>query len=288
MRAQTQTSCQFAALDNFIASEPLMEALAVAARRLWARAGGERASAKSFWVDIDEEPSHPLAVFALAVARYHGFHDDALGCEVWVQRRVHQPGCVAPPRSRGLEFHFDKDETSAGAGGARWHHPALATATYLGDGGGAPLVVFGTRAGAAGAPRNAWVCTPARGRHAAFTGDALHGVPAELDGGGRYDRLSVLVNVWTARRPAGLARLPEDGARLAPTEGGVVGDRASAAAPRRVCRRVPRNGGPDALLLSEHRKGDTGSIPMTPLEDMLARRGVLKVGYRGGPPASHS
>ena len=48
-------------------------------------------------------------------------------------------------------------------------------------------------------------------------------VPAELDGGGRYDRLSVLVNVWTARRPAGLARLPEDGARLAPTEGGVVG-----------------------------------------------------------------
>ena len=128
MRAQAPT-CQFAALDRFVASEPLLEALAAAARRLWEQAGGCRATAKSFWVAIDEEPSHPLAVFALAVARFHGFHDDALGCEVWVQRRVHQPGGAAPPASRGLEFHFDKDEAAAARAGvrARWRHPALAT-----------------------------------------------------------------------------------------------------------------------------------------------------------------
>ena len=238
MRAQTQTSCQFAALDNFIASEPLMEALAVAARRLWARAGGERASAKSFWVDIDEEPSHPLAVFALAVARYHGFHDDALGCEVWVQRRVHQPGCVAPPRSRGLEFHFDKDETSAGAGGARRQHPALATATYLGDGGGAPLVVFGTRAGA---PRNAWVCTPARGG-TAFTGDALRGGPPSRPGGATTGcRCSS-----TCGPPGGQQVGASAGGRRAPRDRGRgrrrprIGGGAAASLPARTAKRRAR------------------------------------------------
>ena len=55
MRAQAPT-CQFAALDRFVASEPLLEALAAAARRLWEQAGGCRATAKSFWVAIDEEP----------------------------------------------------------------------------------------------------------------------------------------------------------------------------------------------------------------------------------------
>ena len=60
--------------DNGIASEPLMEALAVAARRLWARAGGERASAKSFWATSTKSrrilhrrlgvwPSHGITAF---------------------------------------------------------------------------------------------------------------------------------------------------------------------------------------------------------------------------------
>ena len=172
-------------------------ALRAEARALWDVAGGSRAAAKSFWIGKDEAPRCALERFAQEVGAFHAARRDGLdylGVELWVQLRLASDALA----ERGLEFHFDKDENALQMWDV-WAHPEVATATYLGDGSGAPLVVFATAsetaedeeeeeaaaaaaaaADAAPTPSRGWLCFPRRGRHVVFDGNLLHGVPSEL------------------------------------------------------------------------------------------------------------
>ena len=137
--------------------------------------------------------------------------DAVAGAEYWVQIRGGNGeacGIRINKQSieKGLGLHFDKDERAHAERG-EWHHPMLASATYLTHG-GAPLAIFDTTSDGQGPVRRAWLVSPQRGRHVAFLGDRLHGVPAELAPEGPYaTRVSVLVNLWD-KRPVGVSRAP--------------------------------------------------------------------------------
>ena len=131
--------------------------------------------------------------------------------------------------THGLEFHFDKDEVSAKAAAADdpWFHPTYSTVTYLNcdnaehPPGGVPLVVYETQAGIETGslyPEHSWILFPLPNRHVVFSGNMLHGCPADLIpklmdqqgtqiGSGKYSRLSLAVNIWTKHTPLGLTRL---------------------------------------------------------------------------------
>ena len=154
----------------------------------------ERLADEVFWKHARQAEVAAAAGGALDLAR--------CGAEWWVQVR-------GPHMKQGasLGFHWDLDY-------ARSLCPAVATVTYLTDRGGAPTVVFdaqacygamntkdegeraaeGTvaaaghrrkgRAGAVGKcqpVRRGFVSFPEIGKHIAFRGDLLHGVPAELN-----------------------------------------------------------------------------------------------------------
>ena len=51
-------------------------------RWLWGHAGGERQSAKSFWIGKDDTPRCCLEAFAQKCAAFH--YPDYLGAEYWV------------------------------------------------------------------------------------------------------------------------------------------------------------------------------------------------------------
>jgi len=172
--------------------------------RLWKAAGGDSKSkkARSFWIDVNDEPRCCLERLALEVAHFHGPAGSDVGCrmlgaEFWVQIRSSED----PEGKQGLTFHFDKDEVAVQEWDL-WSHPELGTVTYLGDG-GAPLVVFSTasenticddsddeakmaglgakpKVGNSTSPSEGFVCFPRAGRHVSFVGNFLHGVPQEL------------------------------------------------------------------------------------------------------------
>ena len=162
--------------------------------------------AKSAWIDRDATPMSDLEGLALSVLRSHlvpGCEETIAGAEYWVQWRT--------GGGPGLGLHFDKDER-AHAERDEWHHPMLATATYLTDG-GAPLVVFNTTSDGDGPVTRGCLVAPRKARHVAFLGNLLHGVPRELtprrDVRASEKRVSVLVNLWE-KRPDGLERAPAD------------------------------------------------------------------------------
>lgn len=205
------------------------------ARTLWAVAGGAREGARTFWLDADASPRCGLERLALAIVRFHyptpAARRSVVGAEFWTQLR----SSADEPAKQGLSLHYDKDEVAVETWDI-WAHPELATATYL-TGGGAPLLVFSTCSrgdafsseedategsctaarASAPSPERGWVCFPRAGRHVAFDGRMLHGVPEELldlhrvgqrraaalsePRGPTYSRLSFLVNVWTSHRP---------------------------------------------------------------------------------------
>ena len=181
---------------------------------------------------------------ALGVLRAHvpdeTPRDAVAGAEYWVQIRQRRDG--------GLGFHFDKDERAHAERG-EWHHPMLASATYLTHG-GAPLAIFDTTSDGQGPVRRAWLVSPQRGRHVAFLGDRLHGVPAELAPEGPYaTRVSVLVNLWD-KKPVGVSRAP----------GGEACEPFALCFAHKVTPPIAVVQ-PDDYLLYEHRDGDTGPIP---------------------------
>ena len=153
----------------------------------------------TYWRAIDGEPSCGLERLALYLARFHVEAlslQDVAGVEWWVQTR----GCDGSDGGGSILFHYDKDEVAYERLGVM-RCPALSTATYLrADAGSAPLAIFD--------PQFAALATPAVGKHVAFDGAALHGVPAELGAlfhdevslGGR--RVSLLANLWD-REPVG-------------------------------------------------------------------------------------
>eukprot|EP00977_Amphora_coffeiformis_P014292 scaffold3953_cov169-Amphora_coffeaeformis.AAC.13 len=112
----------------------ISESLIRDAKILWETYGGDKKTAKSFWVDSDAEPSCQVEAMALEIADFHLQGAEYAGVEIWTQFRTKNNG--------GLGFHFDKDEQAAVKDNA-WKHPVVGTATYLMTG-GAPLVVFAT------------------------------------------------------------------------------------------------------------------------------------------------
>ena len=233
----------------------LMPAYRHSAWLFWARQGGDRSVAKSAWIDRDATPMSDLEGLALSVLRSHlvpGCEEEVAGAEYWVQVRY--------GGGPGLGLHFDKDER-AHAERDEWHHPMLATATYLTDG-GAPLVVFDTASDGQGRVQRGWLVAPRTARHVAFLGDRLHGVPAELapenilrvkcakDDPGTT-RISVLVNLWD-RKPVGVSR-------AAPYRGSTLPIAVDFAQPVAPPIEVVQ---PDDHRLAEHRDGDTLPIPL--------------------------
>lgn len=188
--------CAFSGAADAATSERLSrDAEAVAAARRGA----------TFWRALKAAPSCGLEALALELAR---FHVDQLslagvaGVEWWVQVR-----CVDGSDGSGsILLHYDKDELAFERLGVT-RSPVLSTATYLrADAGAAPLVVFD--------PQFAAVATPAAGKHVAFDGRQLHGVPAEL--GALFHeaprtegkRVSLLANLWKAE-PTGATELSD-------------------------------------------------------------------------------
>ena len=263
----------------------LVPAYCHSAWMFWARQGGDRSVAKSAWIDRDATPMSDLEGLALSVLRSHlvpGCEETIAGAEYWVQWRM--------GGGPGLGLHFDKDER-AHAERDEWHHPMLATATYLTDG-GAPLVVFNTSSDGEGPVSRGCLVAPRKARHVAFLGNLLHGVPRELtprrDVRASEKRVSVLVNLWE-KRPDGLERAPAD-PEYHPGEQPEYYERSAFESladpffregandeeylarnllyqrlnecPEKQLRfaRVARDG--DDYRLAEHRDGDTGPIPL--------------------------
>lgn len=265
-----------------------MAALTRAAQADWAHRGGDRSVAKSSWMPRDATPRSPLEALALAVLRSHVPEgvDAVAGAEYWVQ--IRQGTTV------GLGLHFDKDERAHAESDA-WRHPSLATATYLTDA-GAPLVVFDTASSGEGAVERGWLVSPRRGRHVAFLGDRLHGVPGELaPQDDASPRVSILVNLWVSR-PGGVSRCDEprepfdvdlwnvgydeDGdilavcgaaCRVPPERVMVDRDQSSQQGASATSQLAPRSWNSSKMTtpqfarlmyLAEHRDGDTGPIPL--------------------------
>ena len=243
-RNRQQASALVGLWDECIADERLA-VLMHAAQEYWAQRGGDRTVAKSSWLPRGAMPRSPLEALARGVLCAHVPEetpvDAVAGAEYWVQ--------IRQGRSGGLGLHFDKDER-AHAERDEWHHPMLASATYLTNG-GAPLAIFDTTSDGKGPVRRGWLVRTQRGRHVAFLGDRLHGVPAELaPEGSQATRVSVLVNLWD-RRPAGVSRAPAG----------------EACEPFALCfahKVTPPIAAvqPDDHRLAEHRDGDTGPIPL--------------------------
>jgi hypothetical protein len=258
----------------------LVPAYCHSAWMFWARQGGDRSVAKSAWIDRDATPMSDLEGLALSVLRSHlvpGCEETIAGAEYWVQWRM--------GGGPGLGLHFDKDER-AHAERDEWHHPMLATATYLTDG-GAPLVVFNTSSDGEGPVSRGCLVAPRKARHVAFLGNLLHGVPRELtprrDVRASEKRVSVLVNLWE-KRPDGLERAPADPRVFETPEHPIFESLADPffrdgandeeylarnllyqrlnECPEKQLRfaRVARDG--DDYRLAEHRDGDTGPIPL--------------------------
>ena len=197
-----------------------------------------------------------------------------------VPLRSHAPLCAQLPEYRNIKKVMV---------GAYWavsfclSSKLSASATYLTHG-GAPLAIFDTTSDGQGPVRRAWLVSPQRGRHVAFLGDRLHGVPAELapenllesrihcakDDPGTT-RISVLVNLWD-RKPVGVSR-------AAPYRGSTLPIDVSFAQPvappivvqpkdHHIRRLGDANthlipGTENYAYLAEHRDGDTLPIPIT-------------------------
>jgi hypothetical protein len=278
LRAATkrqQASALVGLWDECIADERIPE-LGGAALLYWTRHGGDRTVAKSSWLPRGASPRSPLEALAYGVLRAHTPDDtpvDAVaGAEYWVQIRGGNGwACgirIGQSDGKGLGLHFDKDERAHAERG-EWRHPLLATATYLGDS-GAPLVVFDTASDGTGRVRRGWLVRPQRGRHVAFLGDRLHGVPAELapenllrisfpkDDPGTT-RISVLVNLWD-RKPVGVSRAAPYRGSTSPID---VNFAQPVAPPIEDVQ-------PDDHRLAEHRDGDTLPIPLRSWIHVLA------------------
>ena len=249
----SKTSALVGLWDECIADDRIPE-LGGAALLYWTRHGGDRTVAKSSWLPRGASPRTPLEALAYGVLRAHVPDETnaVAGAEYWVQiRGGNGEACgIRIPQSneKGLGLHFDKDERAHAERG-EWHHPMLASATYLTHG-GAPLAIFDTTSDGQGPVRRAWLVSPQRGRHVAFLGDRLHGVPAELAPEGPYaTRVSVLVNLWD-KRPVGVSRAP----------GGEACEPFALCFAHKVTPPIAVVQ-PDDHLLYEHRDGDTGPIP---------------------------
>lgn len=181
--------------------------------------------AKTFWVGADAKPRDLLEQFALHTLwshmEYAGYSRSwsgrraangrpLLGAEWWIQHREAED-------PRGLEWHFDEDIALYEDEGLTLS-PALATVTYL-TSSGAPLLILsplrlrqlsdGSESMLVGldaeSSAEVYMSHPTAGKHLAFDGRLLHGIPAGDERVQRAagERLSLMVNLWAGRQPTG-------------------------------------------------------------------------------------
>jgi hypothetical protein len=74
------------------------------AYQLWTISGGDRSTARSYWIGREDHPIHLLEVFAQVCAHFH-CGDNFLGVEYWTQFRVAEYA-QEDGDNAGLGFHF--------------------------------------------------------------------------------------------------------------------------------------------------------------------------------------
>ena len=189
----------------------------------------QKSCGQSFWLGAGAKPRCGLEALAAAVFELHLGEREraaAVGVEWWVQVRGR-----GSKDGEAIGFHWDRDEVLADGVPQRLVHPTVATVTYLSST-GAPTVVVDCPPLAVPPPRQrtsataarAFVSHPAVGKHIAFDGPLLHGVPPELalsqskrrrkgkggrGGEGSSLRYTFLANVWTEHRLVGIEPLPD-------------------------------------------------------------------------------
>lgn len=180
-------------------------------------------SKETFWIDTScmPDPGQMCELERLAsdILLFHSkqiANVETLGAEWWVQ--VKEPG-----KDASVDLHYDKDEDMAEVFGLA-SFPAISTVTYL-TGSIAhrsPTVILQKKYEESEhepIPRML-VSHPRVGKHIAFDGSLLHGVPAHLDlvqsrtiaasqEDGCAKRVTFLVNLWPRdKKPAGVKPLP--------------------------------------------------------------------------------
>eukprot|EP00729_Bicosta_minor_P022508 gene22508-31265_t len=223
----------------------------------------QREIGESFWLAADATPRCGLEALAATVFKIYAADTDAAagcasssgargpsnadreaGAEWWVQIRGGDS-----PDGEAIGFHWDRDEVLADDDPPQLVHPSVATVTYLTDVGAptmvieqVPLKMPTSGQETVANAKTAFLSQPAAGKHIAFDGRLLHGVPPEMmlnktsksskhrkrkrqnTGGGNADggamqksrRITFLVNMWFNGKPTGIKRYPSNAARKHP------------------------------------------------------------------------
>lgn len=176
------------------------------------------ASKESFWLDNTVERTCLLEELAWQVCSKHtqnilkqnnSENDVTVGCEWWVQNKPRN----GPATETQIGLHYDTDyyvnqRYDIGV------FPVLSTVTYLTSGGWPTLVTENTITDTVGSDIDTVHISRARaGKHIAFDGRFLHGVPPlpEFEDVKQFEskdnRVTFLVNVWINHKPSGIEPL---------------------------------------------------------------------------------
>eukprot|EP00039_Didymoeca_costata_P029614 m.25525 g.25525 ORF g.25525 m.25525 type:complete len:437 (-) comp7712_c0_seq1:11-1321(-) len=194
----------------------------------------QQQTGKSYWLQKDQTPKCGLEMLAKHILTCHTATIPSNlaveGIEWWAQVRG-----PAHPQGHSIGFHWDRDEVLADKEPGNIKHPIVATVTYLTDI-GAPTVVFDVTPLPYPSKREGVLTTetdsgflshPAPGKHIAFDGRLLHGVPEELmirskkntekpkrrktvtSPNLEKNRITFLANVWS-KKPLDIETFPDN------------------------------------------------------------------------------
>lgn len=177
----------------------------------------------TFWLSCQDKPRCLLEQIAKDIFMHHvsstnieELDPKTCGLEWWVQLRPspnqNRINSQSAEAQRGIEFHWDKDETLRDMCEI-FVHPHLSTVTYLTDD-GAPTVVFeGSMPDEELMDHGmncAFISWPRCGKHLSFDGRFLHGAPSNIQKKPSEDvRVTFLVNIWLYHKPLGIEPFPE-------------------------------------------------------------------------------
>ncbi len=177
----------------------------------------------TFWLSYQDKPRCLLEQLAIDIFMHHVKSSNTkvldpktCGAEWWVQLRPspnqNRINSQSVEAQRGIEFHWDKDETLRDVGGL-FVHPHISTVTYLTDDGAPTMVYEGSMPDEGLIDRGmngAFISWPRRGKHLSFDGRFLHGAPSNLQKKLSQDvRVTFLVNIWLHHKPLGVEPFPE-------------------------------------------------------------------------------
>ena len=194
-------------------------------------------SKDTFWLDHHQDPHSwcDLEQMAWRIYEQHKDHyhlgncslDAGGGAEWWVQVKTTDPESQQNG-AEAVDLHYDKDESLAEKFGLG-SFPTLSTVTYLTESSN-PTVIFSRTYEQEDDDviPDMLISHPVMGKHLVFDGRLLHGAPAHVDlrasylplvgqnSGDNDDkkgplkvRVTLLVNIWNDRKPAGVHPLDQ-------------------------------------------------------------------------------